>query len=414
MSRPTSRRVAALAGVVGALLGSGITLHASADTTSTASTFVPMLPCRLLDTRPLPDNVGNRGEPLGPGDTLTITIWGAYGHCQIPPRTTALSMNVVAVNPTASSYLTVFPGGSDRPLASSLNWVAGQPPTPNAVKAALSPMGLVSFFNNAGSVDLAVDIVGFYRPAEAGPTGAQGPTGPSGPSGPTGSGVSPANIVWVASSGAPFTTLSQALASITDNDSNHRYVVMIAPGTYAETSTVMLKDFVDVGGAGQDLTTITCRCSGAPDGATVEASGPLHMELRDLTVTNNGGPGTTAIGLMLSGVGATTSIVDTTITATEDTSDAAQALYIEAAAQPHLDRLNVYVAGASSNIGIMVNYPGSYVVVRNSWVYSTGTSIFNGSTSVRLVTSTVNGTTLLMSGRCDLVLDINGSPFTCT
>ena len=45
---------------------------------------------------------------------------------------------MVAIGPTASSYLTVYPGGSARPTASSLNWTTGQAPTPNAVTAALN------------------------------------------------------------------------------------------------------------------------------------------------------------------------------------------------------------------------------------------------------------------------------------
>jgi len=71
-------------------------------------------------------------------------------------------MNVTIVNPTSPSFLTVFPADADAPLASNLNWVAGQSPTPNAVTSDVSVDGKVSFFNNAGSVDVIADIVGYF------------------------------------------------------------------------------------------------------------------------------------------------------------------------------------------------------------------------------------------------------------
>ena len=71
-------------------------------------------------------------------------------------------MNVTAVSPNDQSYLTVFPADAARPLASSVNWVAGQGPTPNAVTSDVSADGKVSFFNNAGTVDVVADIVGYF------------------------------------------------------------------------------------------------------------------------------------------------------------------------------------------------------------------------------------------------------------
>ena len=52
--------------------------------------------------------------------------------------------------------------GTDRPSASSLNPSPGQPPTPNAVNTQLSSGGEFSIFNRAGSVDVIVDINGYY------------------------------------------------------------------------------------------------------------------------------------------------------------------------------------------------------------------------------------------------------------
>lgn len=73
-----------------------------------------------------------------------------------------LSLNVTAVSPTDNSYLTVFPADVVRPLASNLNWVVGASAVPNAVTVGVSVDGRISFFNNAGDVDVVADIVGYY------------------------------------------------------------------------------------------------------------------------------------------------------------------------------------------------------------------------------------------------------------
>jgi hypothetical protein len=74
-------------------------------------------------------------------------------------------LNVTVVNATASSFLTVWPSDEGRPLASSLNWVAGAPATPNKVDVKLSADGKISLFNLAGTVDVLADVVGYYSPA---------------------------------------------------------------------------------------------------------------------------------------------------------------------------------------------------------------------------------------------------------
>jgi len=44
----------------------------------------------------------------------------------------ATVLNVSVTGPTAASYVTVWPAGSSQPLASNLNWVAGET-VPNLV-----------------------------------------------------------------------------------------------------------------------------------------------------------------------------------------------------------------------------------------------------------------------------------------
>jgi YVTN family beta-propeller protein len=86
---------------------------------------------------------------------------------------------VTAVNPSAASFLTLFPSGTDVPNASNLNYSAGQAPTPNSATIPLSAAGQFNALNRFGSVDLIVDINGYYQPSTS--VGAPGPVGPAGP-----------------------------------------------------------------------------------------------------------------------------------------------------------------------------------------------------------------------------------------
>jgi hypothetical protein len=73
----------------------------------------------------------------------------------------AVVANVTVTNTTGSSYLTVWPAGTTQPLASDLNWVAGET-IPNLVVVELGSDGALSIFNYAGSTDVVVDVEGYY------------------------------------------------------------------------------------------------------------------------------------------------------------------------------------------------------------------------------------------------------------
>ena len=137
---------------------------------------MPITPCRLVDTR-ADQTVGTRNTALGAGEVADFAVWGTNGNCTIPATATGIASNITSVNGTSASYLTIYPGDAARPLSSNLNWTAASAPTPNQVTVGLSATGGIKAFNNAGTVDVVIDIVGYYV-ASAG--GAQGPQGPQG------------------------------------------------------------------------------------------------------------------------------------------------------------------------------------------------------------------------------------------
>jgi len=159
----------ATAGVtVAVLLGAGDVLTSSAVSPPAGSSFVPITPCRLMDTRAT-SPVGPRSTPIG-AETYVAAVWGTNGQCTIPATATAVSLNATFTSPSAGGFLSVFPADKEWPGTSNLNFSAGQAPTPNAVTSALSADGRLAFRNDTGTVNLLIDVVGYYVPVGTGST----------------------------------------------------------------------------------------------------------------------------------------------------------------------------------------------------------------------------------------------------
>ncbi len=140
------------------------TWRADAAVTPGESTFVPIAPCRLFDSRPTESIPGSNTTPIAAKQTRVQQVTGSVGNCNIPAGVSGVAMNVTIVNPTARSFLVLFPADETTlPVGSNLNWAAGQGPTPNKVGVKLSPDGKVKIYNNAGTIDILADIVGYYQ-----------------------------------------------------------------------------------------------------------------------------------------------------------------------------------------------------------------------------------------------------------
>jgi hypothetical protein len=120
----------------------------------TGGGFTGGTPVRVLDTR---STVGGHHGTLGAGATLTLAVPG------LPVGATAVALNVTVTDPSAASTLTVYPGGAPLPLASNLNYLAGQT-IPNMVMVPLGPGNTVTFYNSAGTVNVIADLLGYYAP----------------------------------------------------------------------------------------------------------------------------------------------------------------------------------------------------------------------------------------------------------
>jgi hypothetical protein len=121
------------------------------DPAATGALFTGMTPTRLMDTR-------NGHGPIGAGGTMELAIAGQNG---VPANATAVVLNVTVTGPTAASFMTVWPAGTTQPLASDLDYLAGQT-VPNLVVVMVGTGGAVDFYNGMGSTQVVVDIVGWY------------------------------------------------------------------------------------------------------------------------------------------------------------------------------------------------------------------------------------------------------------
>ena len=132
--------------------------------------FHSLVPCRILDTR---TTLGGHPGPLGAGASINVQVAGATDKngspCGVPGTgASAAIINVTVTDTTAGSYLTIYPAGIPRPLASNLNWTAGRT-VPNLVEVALGKDGALTAYNALGNVNVIFDVAGYVSTPSAVP-----------------------------------------------------------------------------------------------------------------------------------------------------------------------------------------------------------------------------------------------------
>lgn len=127
-----------------------------ADTTRLR--FYTVSPCRLVDTRD-----AARGGPL-PLSSGPARYTAGAGACGVPYAARALAVNVTATQPTAAGYLKLYPDDAGPPLASFVNYQAGQTRSNNGVIGLdASSRFVVEVGQAGGTVHLIVDVVGYFQ-----------------------------------------------------------------------------------------------------------------------------------------------------------------------------------------------------------------------------------------------------------
>lgn len=136
------------------------------STDRTGSTYTPLPPVRLLDTRTGQGEPGGAGVRAGPGGLIDLRVAGIGG---VPANATAAVFNLTAVNPTVSTYLQAYPTPSTGlavPTVSNVNVPAGAV-VPNLVTVVVGAGGAVRLRNAVGTTDMLADLAGYYSYRDA-------------------------------------------------------------------------------------------------------------------------------------------------------------------------------------------------------------------------------------------------------
>ncbi|MGW3289004.1 hypothetical protein ACWDR3_30640 [Streptomyces sp. NPDC001002] len=151
-----------------AWLGLGSLTQAGA-TSASSGDFFPVSPSsKIVDTR---SSLGVSAT-LGAASTTSFQVAGQGG---VPSSgVSAVSLVVKAVNATSSGgYLEMWPDGTAKPApASTVNFSSGDT-TSNSAIIAVGADGKIDVYNSSGTVDLVVDVSGYF-------TSAGGATSPGG------------------------------------------------------------------------------------------------------------------------------------------------------------------------------------------------------------------------------------------
>jgi hypothetical protein len=130
---------------------------------ATALSFVPITPCRVLDSRNAAGPFG--GPSITGGSSRDFTI--PSGACGIPSTAQAYSLNAAMV-PTGHGWITLWPTGQSLPLAASVNSPDGRVKSDGAIVPA-GTGGAISVYASV-TTQVVLDINGYFVPASGNPT----------------------------------------------------------------------------------------------------------------------------------------------------------------------------------------------------------------------------------------------------
>ncbi len=119
--------------------------------------FVPITPCRAVDTR---NPAGPLGGPRLPAGTRDFPLLSSA--CGIPSSAQAYSLNVTVVPQGMLGYLSIWPSGQSQPLVSTLNSLDGRIKA-NAAIVPVGAAGAVSVYVT-NPTDVIIDVNGYFVP----------------------------------------------------------------------------------------------------------------------------------------------------------------------------------------------------------------------------------------------------------
>jgi len=132
----------------------------------TGSVFVPLTtPIRVADTRTA-SLVGTE-TPIPANSSESFLL--ATAASGIPTTATSVVSNFTVVSGDASGYLSIYPTSTTvHPVSSSVNWTANEI-VPDMTIADTNGTGSVEVYNSYGTINLVVDVFGYFETLASGP-----------------------------------------------------------------------------------------------------------------------------------------------------------------------------------------------------------------------------------------------------
>jgi hypothetical protein len=132
--------------------------------TTGGSTYVPVTPARVLDTRK-PIGVPVAGAVAG-GHSVAFSVTNGVAGAPTGSTISAVVLNVTATQPTAGGYVTAYPDGTAVPKSSNVNFTANET-VPNLTTVMVGQDGEVDLYTSVTS-QLVADVEGYYIASPAG------------------------------------------------------------------------------------------------------------------------------------------------------------------------------------------------------------------------------------------------------
>jgi hypothetical protein len=201
--------------------------------------FHPLDPTRVFDSR--------GGRPFAPGETRQVPVTALLGLAG--GDVGAVALNITATQPSANSYVTVFPDGAALPSTSNVNFLADQN-VANMALVGVGPTGAVSVHNGAGTTHVIIDVIGWFSSSTGRPGSSYHPVLPQRwfdtRTDARGDGsihpVGPADTVITSFTQLRPTSsahmVAVALNVTATNTTSASYLTVFPPGRFGETSSV--------------------------------------------------------------------------------------------------------------------------------------------------------------------------------
>jgi hypothetical protein len=150
----------------------------NAPSVITQAEYVPLAPCRILDTR-------HGGGKLAGSTSRAINVAGTTGFapqggksggCGVPLGASAAALSVTTTNAGGTGYLTLYANGSARPIANQASFAHAL----NTTTQVNAPLNLTNGHANvfaSRAVDVVVDVAGYYSEPIAGSVSSSGTLG---------------------------------------------------------------------------------------------------------------------------------------------------------------------------------------------------------------------------------------------